>query len=692
MARSGSRPLRTLARLLTLRGSEAQRLGSLRNFRQFFPFAALFGISVMVPAGLLAYIALSSTSAVELQLDADLDRRAETIASDVTQDLQETFGHFETQTRDRLLSGQSPLANLAELSPYLRAAFRFDVEGNLVAPFSLPETTPVVEPPTFFRTQWTRGARLEHDGDFAGAALAYRRAADAVHDPSHAGEAEFAEARALWRSGQEAEALQAFADVYADYANTRDRWGFRIGDLAALERAEIALEREPESGKMALEALVEQILSDRWTAGQPGEAAVARQALARLEGLVDPDWIGRSRIRLNERTSQLFWAGELIDELELFAGDPVRVDSGEFKYYARSESGTLWATLWDGESLYAFSFDYDAIVADLRADLLRISRADNEVYAQILSRDDPTPPNALRSRTLEKWAPFHKVVVGLKDPESVLDQKRQMVNTRLITIGLAVGMSILGVLLSLRLMGGELEMAVMKTDFAANVSHELRSPITHIRLKAEALQLDLTRDEADRRAHYDAIVHEAERLSRLVDNVLDFAAIERGVKRYTLRPEDPGLVIQTAVDAFRTHLEASGIRLEVDVPPDLPVVWVDKEAIGQVMANLLNNAAKYGGEGKWIGIRALVVGEALRVSVADRGIGIEQDEIDRVFDHFFRSSDPKVRRRKGTGIGLTIVRYIVEAHGGTIIVESPPGSGTTFTFTLPLEPPDEAVT
>ncbi|MBW1881387.1 MAG: HAMP domain-containing histidine kinase, partial [Deltaproteobacteria bacterium] len=155
---------------------------------------------------------------------------------------------------------------------------------------------------------------------------------------------------------------------------------------------------------------------------------------------------------------------------------------------------------------------------------------------------------------------------------------------------------------------------------------------------------------------------------------------------------DPGQVIQTAVDAFRTHLEARCIQLEVDVPPDLPVVWVDKEAIGQVLANLLNNASKYGGHGKWIRIRAAVLGEALEVSVADRGIGIDQEEIQRVFDHFFRSADPKVRRRKGTGIGLTIVRYIVEAHGGTIIVESPQGSGTTFTFTLPLEPPIEAVT
>src|SRR5690606_8635946 len=165
---------------------------------------------------------------------------------------------------------------------------------------------------------------------------------------------------------------------------------------------------------------------------------------------------------------------------------------------------------------------------------------------------------------------------------------------------LAVAMSVLGVLASLRLVGNELDAARIKTDFAANVSHELRSPITQIRLKAESLQLDLAYDDADRQEHYDAIVREAERLSRLVDNVLDFAAIERGVKRYTFRPEDVTSMLEQAVAACKGDFEGRALTFDVQIPEDLPVVWCDREAIGQVMTNLLSNAAKYGSEGGWV--------------------------------------------------------------------------------------------
>lgn len=228
----------------------------------------------------------------------------------------------------------------------------------------------------------------------------------------------------------------------------------------------------------------------------------------------------------------------------------------------------------------------------------------------------------------------------------------------------------------------------MKADFAANVSHELRSPITQIRLKAESLQLDLCYDDDDRREHYDAIVLESERLSRLVDNVLDFAAIERGAKRYSLRADDLLDVVRFQAEATEDTLRSRGLELSVDLPDDLPPVWLDREAIGQVIINLLSNAAKYGADGGWVGLRVWETEEGVELSVADRGIGISEEELPQVFDDFFRSTDPLVRRKKGTGIGLAIVRYIVEAHGATITVESEAGEGTTFTILFPTTPPE----
>jgi two-component system phosphate regulon sensor histidine kinase PhoR len=132
------------------------------------------------------------------------------------------------------------------------------------------------------------------------------------------------------------------------------------------------------------------------------------------------------------------------------------------------------------------------------------------------------------------------------------------------------------------------------------------------------------------------------------------------------------------------------MTLELDIQDDLPPVWIDREAIGQVLTNLLSNAVKYGAEGRWVRVRVHQAGQRVELSVSDRGIGIAPGDLPQVFDDFFRSTDPNVRRTKGTGIGLAIVRYIVEAHGGTIGVESSPGRGTRFTVHLPLEAPTGA--
>ena len=134
-----------------------------------------------------------------------------------------------------------------------------------------------------------------------------------------------------------------------------------------------------------------------------------------------------------------------------------------------------------------------------------------------------------------------------------------------------------------------------------------------------------------------------------------------------------------------------GVRMsDVELPDDLPVLHFDREAIGQVLTNLLSNASKYGADGKWVGVKVRDKGDFVTISVADKGMGIAPDEVKRVFDEFFRSEDAAVRRKKGTGIGLAIVRYIVEAHGGSITVRSTRGSGTTFTVSLPTDPPEAA--
>jgi signal transduction histidine kinase len=680
---------RQAARLLGGGRGEVRAMKDLMALEGVLRFTALFGVTVLLPALLLSYFALSSIRAEELVVDADVDRRADAVGEQVHHDLEAEFTRFEESSADRLANDQSPLTGLADLSPYVRVAFRFDGDGGLVGPFALPDDERPTPSPAFQRAM-SDARRLELGDRPGDAVAAYQRASAAASHPAEAGQALLGRARALRRAGDPTAAEHAFADVYADYASVRDDAGFRIGDLASLERAEMADARDRDLGVVAFSDLVDKLIADRWTIGRPGEAAIARRAIDRLEGRKDADWLGRARAQIAERTTQLYWAERLAGELELLveartAGE--RAPAGEFQYIERADSGTLWATVWWRDELYAFAFDYDALKEAIRETTTHAEAQDAEIRATLLGPEASPPAGTLSIRGLNPWMPSLSVAVGPIDPDSLGATKARRRAFRIGIIVIAVGMSVVGVVLTARLLNRELESARSKADFAANVSHELRSPITQIRLKGEALQLGLVDDDVERQAHYDAIVNESERLSRLVDNVLDFSSIEQGAKTYTLRREDLADIVTKAVESGRSAIEGRGMTLEVDLPDDLPVVWADRDAIAQVVTNLLSNAAKYGADGKWAGVRARRVDGGVELVVADRGMGITKADHARIFERFYRSADPRVRRYRGTGIGLTIVRYIIEEHGGTIELESAPGQGTSFVITLPLESP-----
>ncbi len=672
--------LRRRARRWMSRGrGEIGSFQELRQYRDVVRFGSVFALLILLPAVLLAGIAWDATSAVESSVDLELRLRADAAARQVQVQLDELFDRFETRVAGRLENGETLLADLADLSPHLRAAFRFDASGRLVDPFTAryEEPTPPMTP---------RQRMLLDAAARAGTPDAWREAlAAAGENPQANASARLGLASALLADQQPVSAESELGDLYADYANHRDPRGLRIGEIALLMRAEIRFLRSPDIGASALMDLVDQASTAKWEVGRQDSPAVARRALARLEGYADPEWMARQRSRLNERALELWWASELQEELDLLGRSVGPPDQVQY-FSARSGSPALWAQLEHGD-IYVFSFAVADIVAEITAQAARINQLDRDLRALVAETGLDTPDGALAEATFGRL-PAAKVYVVAADPAALDRLKNSRRTTQGLVVGLAIVLVGMGIAVSARIVGREVETARMKADFAANVSHELRSPITQIRLKAESLQLGLTYDEADNRKHYDAIVTSAEQLSRLVDNVLDFAAIERGVKKYAMRPDDLAEIVWTAIEATGAEIDERGIVLDANISEDLPALWMDRDAIGQVVANLLSNALKYGGTGRWVGVSLRRVGDRVELSVADRGIGIAARDQEQIFEHFFRSQDPAVRRVKGTGIGLTIVRYIVEAHGGMITIESAPGQGSVFTVSLPASPPE----
>ncbi|HUU04149.1 MAG TPA: HAMP domain-containing sensor histidine kinase [Myxococcota bacterium] len=249
---------------------------------------------------------------------------------------------------------------------------------------------------------------------------------------------------------------------------------------------------------------------------------------------------------------------------------------------------------------------------------------------------------------------------------------------------LAVVTLVLGIGRTLQVMIREARLARLKTDFVSSVSHELRTPLTSIRMFTQTLLLGRTRSEAEERDCLETIDRETERLTRLVERILDFSRMEAGRKAFHFKPEEIVGLIDQALASCGPMIEAGGFEIVRSLAAELPAVELDRDAMLEVLINLLSNAVKYSRDERRIEIFAGQVDDGLELGVSDRGSGIERALHKRIFEKFYRVDNRLASEVAGSGLGLSLVRYIVQAHRGEIRVDSSPGRGSTFTIRLPL--------
>jgi two-component system sensor histidine kinase KdpD len=228
------------------------------------------------------------------------------------------------------------------------------------------------------------------------------------------------------------------------------------------------------------------------------------------------------------------------------------------------------------------------------------------------------------------------------------------------------------------------ELDTMRTEFLANVSHELRTPLSVIKGSANSLlQPDVVFDEQTRRDFLTSIDRDADTLTRMVDDLLMISRLEAEALEVRKTPHRLIEVIAGVKD--RLDNLAARHHLRVRIPANLPPVAIDDSRIGEVLTNLVENAVKFSDDNTTITIEAKLSGKEVVVSVTDEGIGIPAELHQKIFERFFQGEGRKAGRRKGTGLGLAICRGIIDAHGGKIWVESAPGRGAKFSFTLPAD-------
>jgi signal transduction histidine kinase len=282
--------------------------------------------------------------------------------------------------------------------------------------------------------------------------------------------------------------------------------------------------------------------------------------------------------------------------------------------------------------------------------------------------------------------PHWEVAVYLLDPS----QAGRSASTFKLTLGLLVALLVLAIAVGSWLivadLSRQLRLARQKTDFVSNVSHELKTPLTSIRMFTEMLAEDRVPDESKRRHFLGIITAETARLTRLINNVLDFARLERGEKKYQFAPFDLAALVRETVDSYRPHLETLGFTLRSQIPAEPITFNGDRDAMAQVLVNLLSNAEKYSGERKEIEVALESSAGAIEVRVSDHGLGVPAGCEEKIFDQFYRAHDSLGSGIQGSGLGLTLARQIARAHGGDVTFERRDGGGSCFLLKLPGSP------
>lgn len=282
--------------------------------------------------------------------------------------------------------------------------------------------------------------------------------------------------------------------------------------------------------------------------------------------------------------------------------------------------------------------------------------------------------------TLYNW----RLQVSLLSAEELGARVERRRVLEMVMVGLSCLVVVLGMAVIVVAAERERRLAALKSDFVANVSHELKTPLSLVRMFGELLVSNRVASEEKRREYLHIIVNESERLTALIENVLDFAKFERGKSAFEFTEGDVGQVVARAVDVYRYRAEREGMVIELVPFGTLPKTMLDERAIELCLINLLDNALKYAKDGKVIHVSVGARGGRIEVRVSDRGPGIAPDERRRIFERFVRGQAGAEKQIRGSGIGLSLVQHIVKSHGGYVWVESELGKGSTFVVLLPV--------
>ena len=470
------------------------------------------------------------------------------------------------------------------------------------------------------------------------------------------------QARSLAQSGRKAEAIALLTGPLAReaYRNAKDAQGRQLVPNAELMALELVREVSPAIATPLLERLKAR-LNDY---GEAGLSSVQRRFLMHEVQRLYPA-VQFPTLAAEELAARLLEAG------------PVRPGPAAFQ-------STVAPGIWQLTSVsgrVAMFYWTESLIARMRP-LVATAALPSDVRVDLLVPDQEAE-GSLTSLAMGALLPGWRLSLSLKDRQLFDATTRQRITAEIWVGALIVATMGILALGALRLVRRQMALTQIKNDLVANVTHELKTPLSSMRLLVDTLLNSERLHEKTAREYLQLIAKENERLTRLIDNFLTFSRIERNKYAFDFKTVAPDRIIAGASAAVRERFQAPACRFEVEVAPGLPAVVADADAMVTAVLNLLENAYKYSAESKQIKLSAGPAGDSVVFAVQDNGVGIPPREAERIFQRFYQVDRRLCRTGGGCGLGLSIVNFIVAAHHGHVAVQSRREGGSVFTITLP---------
>jgi signal transduction histidine kinase len=647
---------------------------------------ALFGLTILLPGLLLAVFAVRAMVQerrfAEQQLRDRLERAADAAARDLERDVRAWHAALDGPVKGR--------ANLDSLPPLLREALVLPGSGAVVTVAAghavvwpdeqilYAATAPVSAPPS--KSTLTgiiaAGERAElRERDYAGAIALYRRAVALSRGAERARPVQRL-ARTLRKAGRTTEALAAYQELSA----STDRIGALPAALIGTHEtcALLAAEGSREPLTQSALDLYRGLVSGRWRVDRERYAYYADAARGWLAGQPSA---AAELAQWNADEQQKAALAAAVDEVAATGTLRTPANATRFALLGRVADRSpvlLLSIAWLSQRAWPETFR--STLAD-GFDVAIVGPGDEAVFD---SGNGAHHPAVARVSTLaaDAHVPW-RVRVTPRDPAAFTADIARRQQAYIVVLAMVVALLGVGGYVTGRAVKQELELARLQSEFVSTVSHEFRTPLTGIRQLGELLARGRVPSEERRQEYYERITHESDRLARLVENMLDFSQMEHGRKHYRIERLETAAWLQRVVADAR-GLQARGSTVVVaSIPGDLPAIEADPAAMSSAIHNLLDNAIKYSPGRAAVWLDAEARNGRVTIRVRDEGVGIGPGELDRVFERFYRGEAEVTREVKGAGLGLSLVRHIVDAHDGAVGCKSQPGQGSTFTIELP---------